>query len=180
MFVWGFGPIVQDLPQAAESRLKGRVLELSGGTAVKLLGTSETRQNLSLSLEWARPSRALQPNPSQFAAQATCYVRLLTSFAGDDTFDIGVLGIGARWSGISGRLKNGYLELGTGISLSDGLSIDVNDHFNFVSFLGGGAYFSESPNAPRLGVRWSHISNAGLRPPNRGLNQVEIVLGVRL
>jgi hypothetical protein len=91
-----------------------------------------------------------------------------------------IFGLGGRWTARKGSLKNCYFELGSGISLSDGTSIDVNSRFNFASFFGAGLFLSSNQDAPRFGVRWLHISNAKLEPPNRGLNQLEIVLGFKL
>jgi hypothetical protein len=180
MLLGSLGDAVLQAPQIGTDRLKGRVLELSIAHAYKILGTSEIRYGITAGMEWGRPSRALQIKRMGIVAQESAHLRLFRSFAGDDGFTGIVAGIGARWTGVRGALRNGYLEIGSGIALTDGLSIDVNTHFNFASFLGGGVYFSDDPNATRIGLRWIHISNAGVEPPNRGLNQFELVFGVRL
>ncbi|MGI8923624.1 MAG: acyloxyacyl hydrolase [Fimbriimonadales bacterium] len=90
-----------------------------------------------------------------------------------------VAGVGVRWIAAGRQLKDAYFEAGTGLTLSDGVSLDVNSHFSFISFVGGGFYLSSRPNANRVGLRWIHVSNANLDPPNRGLNQFEFVVGVR-
>ena len=74
---------------------------------------------------------------------------------------------------------DGYIEAGSGITVTDGVSIDVNSHFNFVSHIGGGFFLSSAPNATRVGIRWVHVSNAEIEPPNRGLNQLELVFGFK-
>jgi hypothetical protein len=135
---------------------------------------------MSSGVEWNRPSPRLRLRGTDIVAQESVHLRLFRSFAADEGFTGIVAGVGARWTGSRGSLKNGYVEFGTGLSLTDGISNDVNSHLNFVSFVGGGVYFSDDPSAARVGVRWIHVSNAGVEPPNRGLNQFELVFGVRL
>jgi len=167
-------------PLIGTDRLKGRVLELSVAHSYKVLGTSEIRYGVSAGMEWNRPSGRLKLRGTGIIAQESIHLRLFRSFAGDDGFSGVVAGLGARWTGSRGSLKNGYVELGSGLALTDGISSDVNSHLNFASFLGGGVYFSDDPSAARVGLRWIHVSNAGVDPPNRGLNQFELVFGVRL
>lgn len=171
--------VIQD-PIVGTDRHKGRVLEFSVAHSYRVLGTSEIRYGLSGGIEWSRPSRALQIKSAGIVAQQSAYLRLFRSFKANEGFTGIVLGVGGRWMGESGSFKNGYFEAGTGLSLVDGISNDVNSYFNFVSFVGAGVYFSDNPSAGRIGLRWSHISNAQIDPPNRGLNQFELVFGVRL
>lgn len=179
MLLGCLGDMALQEPQFVTDRLKGRVLELSVAHSYKVLGTSEIRYGISAGMEWNRPSKRLRIKDT-VVAQESVYLRLFRSFAGDDGFTGIVAGIGGRWTGTRGILRNGYLEAGTGLALTDGLSIDINSHINFASFVGGGVYFSDNPSATRIGVRWIHVSNAGVDPPNRGLNQFELVFGVRL
>jgi len=178
MLLGNFGDAVHTGVPAMGSP-NGRFLELSLTRTVRLLGTSELRYGASAAVGWERPSGRLRINEAIVGRQSA-YLRLFTSYASGHDLNGIVAGFGARWIGVSGNLKNGYVELGTGIALIDGLSIDVNSHFNFASFVGGGFYFGEAPAASRLGVRWMHISNAGINPPNRGINQIEVVFGIRL
>jgi|SRR5688500_8607387 len=169
--------MLQESPETL-ARLRGNVFELSIGHGVQILGTSEVRYGVGIGIEWGRPSR-IAPSSNSFAARESAYLRLFRSFTSDEGFDGLVAGFGTRWHATSGRLKNGYFEIGSGIAVTDGVSIDVNSHFNFVSFLGGGFFFTNSFTSPRFGLRWVHVSNAGIESPNRGLNQVEAVFGFR-
>lgn len=164
----------------AYHRVHARTFEFAVAHGVEILGTSETRYAVSLSLEWGRESKTLSLPDANIAAQEALYVRLFRSFRANSGFDFYVLGIGGRWFGTQGFFRNGYIEAGTGLGLTDGLSADINSHFNFVSYLGAGAFFSTAHQSPRIGLRWLHASNAGLRSPNGGLNQFEIVFGFRL
>jgi hypothetical protein len=160
------------------TRLRANVFEVSLGHGVQILGTSEIRYGVGVGAEWGRPSRFIKSS-NAFAIRDEVHIRVFHSFTDDEGFDGIVVGFGTRFHFTSGQLKNGYFELGSGVGLTDGVSTDVNSHFNFVSFLGAGFFFASEGNAPRFGVRWVHVSNAGIEPPNRGLNQFEAVFGVR-
>ncbi|MDQ2985395.1 MAG: acyloxyacyl hydrolase [Armatimonadota bacterium] len=180
MLLANFGEAVIQEPMVNSDRLRSRSFEASVAHAYKVLGTSEIRYGLTAAIEWGKPSRALHIKGSRFSAQESAYLRLFRSFKGEDGFNALVVGFGGRWIGADGPFENAYIEAGTGLAISDGVSIDVNSHFNFVSFLGGGFYFTSKPDAPRMGLRWTHISNAATEPPNRGLNQFELVFGFRI
>ncbi|MBA3725897.1 MAG: hypothetical protein H0W86_05460 [Armatimonadetes bacterium] len=77
----------------------------------------------------------------------------MRSFRGDEGFTAFVAGVGSRWIGAGKHLKNVYVESGTGVSISDGVSLDVNSHFSFASFVGAGFYFSSAPRGNRAGFR---------------------------
>ena len=166
--------------QSQDARLRATTIEASFAQGIEVLGTSEIRNGAMASIEWGRPSRWMRLQGTKTSAREMAYVRAFRSFKGGDGFNGLIAGIGARWIGTRGSFKNAYFELGSGICLNDGTSIDVNSRFNFASFLGGGFYFSSDEDAPRIGIRWMHISNAEIEPPNRGLNQIELVLGFRL
>lgn len=160
------------------ARLRANIVEISAGHGVEILGTSETRYGVGVGIEWGRPGR-IAPSSRSWAAREEVHLRVFRSFTGDEGFDGLVAGFGTRWHMTGGRLKNGYFELGSGIGVTNGVSTDVNAHFNFVSFLGAGFFFTSDANAPRFGLRWVHVSNAGIEPPNRGLNQFEAVFGMK-
>lgn len=160
------------------SRLKSTVVEASIGHGVQILGTSEIRYGVGVGVEWGRPSRLIKSS-DWLAVREGPHLRIFRSFTGDEGFDGLVVGLGTRFVFTKGRLTNGYFEVGSGIGITDGISIDVNSYFNFVSFIGGGFYFDSDSRAPRFGVRWVHVSNAGIEQPNRGLNQIEAVYGFR-
>jgi hypothetical protein len=171
-------PIIFQQSPETLSRLRGTIFEASIGHGVEILGTSEARYGVGLGIEWGRPARVV-PTSNGLAAREEVHLRLFRSFTSDEGFDGLVAGFGSRWHFTSGRMKNGYFEIGSGVGITDGVSIDVNSHFNFVSFLGAGFFFNGDDHAPRFGIRWVHVSNAGIEPPNRGLNQFEAVYGIR-
>jgi lipid A 3-O-deacylase len=89
------------------------------------------------------------------------------------------------WRGESalGNALRGYVEAGFGAYL---LSRTINNHtnrlpsaFQFGSHLGAGVAFGEG-NAVRLGIAIQHLSNAGLKEPNGGINLYLLTASLRL
>lgn len=165
---------------ADDARLRSTTIELSTAHSYKVLGTSQIRFGLTAAIEWGRPSKRLHlPGLREMDAQELGYIRLMRSFRGDEGFNALVAGIGGRWIGGGRHLKNIYFEFGSGVTLTDGVSVDVNSHLSFASYLGAGFFWSSAPQANRIGLRFIHVSNANTDPPNRGLNQFELVVGIR-
>lgn len=68
-----------------------------------------------------------------------------------------------------------YIEAGVGVNLfSKSLFSDINigSNFQFGDHVGFGAYIGKNS---RLGVRYSHYSNAGIKSPNPGLDVVQLL-----
>jgi hypothetical protein len=157
-------------------------VESAGGKTWNVLGTSRDRDGVVFSLEAVRPERRLKVSAvSPTLAYQTVGLRYLssTSFGGDVKRVQAVwFSVGGRWVFTGGPRQNLYWEAGTGVLFADHTTLDIDSPFNFASYVGFGSYFNGSPRSPRLGVRITHISNGGLRPRNRGLNLVQLVLGV--
>jgi len=72
-----------------------------------------------------------------------------------------------------------YLELGGGVLFSNH-SVPVNtSHVNFLTHATlGFQFFNNNRRAFTAGVRYEHISNAGLTVPNPGINTVQFQVGM--
>jgi hypothetical protein len=72
-----------------------------------------------------------------------------------------------------------YLELGGGVLFSNhAVPLDTS-HVNFVTHATlGFQFFNNQRRAFTAGVRYEHISNAGLTVPNPGINTVQFQLGL--
>jgi hypothetical protein len=70
-----------------------------------------------------------------------------------------------------------FLEVGVGLSYMDRLLVTPNKSFstrwNFYDLLGAGYSFGAS-REHELGVRWVHVSNAGLKKPNPGQDFLQL------
>jgi hypothetical protein len=72
-----------------------------------------------------------------------------------------------------------YLELGGGVLFSNH-SVPINtSHVNFVTHATlGFQFFNNQRRAFTTGIRYEHISNAGLTVPNPGINTVQFQVGM--
>jgi len=72
-----------------------------------------------------------------------------------------------------------FLEGGEGIALTTIDGEHLGGPFEFSSQFGGGVHlFYTTEDALTLGVRYRHISNSGIKEPNRGLNTFFITIGL--
>jgi hypothetical protein len=72
-----------------------------------------------------------------------------------------------------------YLELGGGVLFSNHAVPLNTSHVNFVTHATlGFQFFNNSRRAFTAGVRYEHISNAGLTVPNPGINTVQFQVGM--
>lgn len=98
----------------------------------------------------------------------------------DDSAAVGLSPIGLRYNFTSpgGKLVP-YVE-----GLVGGVYLDVPKYvqgtrFNFTETVGAGArYFVSEKSAIEVQARYHHISNAGMRKPNHGINAVMLLVGV--
>src|SRR6476620_10365082 len=84
-----------------------------------------------------------------------------------------------KWNFTSCARTVPYLELGGGVLFSKH-SVPLNtSHVNFVTHATlGFQFFNNDRRAFTAGVRYEHISNAGLSVPNPGINTVQFQLGL--
>jgi hypothetical protein len=90
----------------------------------------------------------------------------------------GGLGTSMRYNFLFSRLAVPYLEINFGVL---GLDFDMNrqsDGFNFNVGAGIGSHWRLNDHiSVTTEVRWQHISNAGTRLPNDGINTIQFMLG---
>lgn len=92
--------------------------------------------------------------------------------------DLGFLASGRFQYHCSGRLSV-FWEAGWGLHYSTRTTNDLQTLLNSTPTIGLGAIWG-GKNPVYFTARLMHISNAGLSKPNKGQNQVWIMLGTRL
>jgi hypothetical protein len=87
--------------------------------------------------------------------------------------------VNLKWNFTSSARIVPYLELGGGVLFSNH-SVPLNtSHVNFVTHATlGFQFFNNDRRAFTAGVRYEHISNAGLTVPNPGINTVQFQVGL--
>jgi lipid A 3-O-deacylase len=84
-----------------------------------------------------------------------------------------------KWNFTSSARTVPYLELGGGVLFSNHAVPLNTSHVNFITHgTLGFQFFNNQRRAFTAGVRYEHISNAGLTVPNPGINTVQFQLGV--
>lgn len=84
-----------------------------------------------------------------------------------------------KWNFTSSARIVPYLELGGGVLFSNHAVPADTSHVNFVTHATlGFQFFNNDRRAFTAGVRYEHISNAGLTVPNPGINTVQFQVGL--
>ena len=84
--------------------------------------------------------------------------------------------------GTHGLNLNPFLDAGGGVSIGSKTSLynrDFGSGFFFSPTAGAGIKFGRSETGISVFVRWLHHSNAGLFPPNEGIDSLYLLLGYR-
>jgi hypothetical protein len=84
-----------------------------------------------------------------------------------------------KWNFTGSARTVPYLELGGGVLFSNHAVPLNTSHVNFLTHATlGFQFFNNERRAFTAGVRYEHISNAGLTVPNPGVNTVQFQLGM--
>jgi lipid A 3-O-deacylase len=87
--------------------------------------------------------------------------------------------VNLKWNFTSSARTVPYLELGGGVLFSNHAVPLNTSHVNFVTHaILGFQFFNNQRRAFTAGVRYEHISNAGLTVPNPGINTVQFQVGI--
>ena len=81
-----------------------------------------------------------------------------------------------------GQSLNPFFDVGVGVSIGSRSTLfnrDFGSDFFFSPTAGAGVKFGSSADGISLFVRWLHHSNAGLFPPNEGIDSLYVLLGYR-
>jgi len=81
-----------------------------------------------------------------------------------------------------GQSLNPFLDVGVGVSIGSRTTLlnrNFGNSFFFSPTAGAGIKFGSSASGISLFARWVHHSNAGLFPPNEGIDSLYVLLGYR-
>ncbi len=107
-------------------------------------------------------------------------VEYIAARAGQSMFFFGV-GPVLRF-GSYGQSINPFLDVGCGVSIGSRTMLfnrDFGGDFFFSPTAGAGIKFGKTESGVSLFARWLHHSNAGLFPPNEGIDSLYLLLGYR-
>ena len=96
-----------------------------------------------------------------------------------DTKAFGILAM-SRWHGRRDARGQGFfLDLGWGLQIADRRSLDLDSRLNSTPVVGFGTTLPLGAQELMIGLRYLHVSNAGLVGRNQGSNQFFLTAGVR-
>lgn len=169
--VLALGIIVSAFMHSAEAADSG--YEIAGGVGMSLsdLGSKEgiflgawiTRLSSLLELR-------IEPNAEFIKAKD-----------GKSLFLCGVSPV-VRLLAAHGQGLNPFLDVGVGVSIGSRTTLfnrNFGSSFFFSPTAGAGIKFGSSASGVSLFARWVHHSNAGLFPPNEGIDSLYMLLGYR-
>lgn len=147
-----------------------------------VLGTDDIRNGFTLGIEWGRGARIAPFRTDSVVVRELMGLRMMVEASvrqNEKTYAAAHLSFGARWTAVAGRWKGWYVEAGTGPVVVSRTGEDINNTFSMGTFFGVGRYTEPTPDSPRYGLRFIHISNAGAKPPNPSANFLEFVVGIQ-
>ena len=154
------------------------------GQSEIIFGSEDGRFGGGFSYAYGRPEKRFTAGkiPAQFVYEG--YIDHTQSDGGsgypaNSTFAVGGLGY-ARWRWPMDSQGNGvYADLGWGLQLANQPTLDLESRLNSTPVGGFGGVYKAGDREYLIGIRFLHISNAGLVKPNYGQNELFLTLGVR-
>lgn len=154
------------------------------GESATIFGSTDQRVGAGLSYAYGKPEKRF--HIGKVGAQLVYelygdYTESSATAPGarNATFAAGTLAY-ARWRWPVYQTGMGiYVDLGWGVQAADRTTVDLESIFNSTPVLDVGTSFRGGHNEYLVGVRYLHISNAGLVLPNYGQNEFYVTVGVR-
>jgi hypothetical protein len=155
-----------------------------GGPAIslKILGSVDQRSGAVLGFQKVRPEKriAILQIPAQMVFEGYFQVTSGGAFEypRDTTGALGGFAAG-RWETSPPAGPSFFIEVGLGLQLSTQATHDLNIPINFTPVGGLGIAWTKGKSRLQVTARYMHVSNAGIRPPNRGQNYAQLLVGWR-
>ncbi len=153
------------------------------GKSAKILGSSEVRAGGGVSYDYARPEPRFKFGGVRAQIVYEAYLDYTDTVGAirprEATYAGGGLGF-ARWWGRPFKVGPAfYADLGWGLQVATRPTYDLPSEVNSTPMFDIGAALPAGREQILLGIRFLHISNAGLVPPNRGQDQFFFTAGVQ-
>jgi hypothetical protein len=152
-----------------------------GLKSFRVLGTADDRYGEGFGIGYGRPEPrfSLKQIKAQLEYEAY-YDQTDSSMYHTGTYAEGLLGV-ARWYWPRDRHGRGfYADLGFGFQYANTQTFDLDTRLNSTPITGFGGVFRANGREYLVGLRWLHISNAGTDRPNRGQNELLLMVTLRL
>ena len=153
-----------------------------GGTSAKILGTQDIRSNYGLAVGWAKPEPRFKwrHGPANLVLEGYYEHSVGEPARGRSERSFDALGFiaYARFRVVEKSYAL-YFDIGEGIQFATVESYDLDTKINSSPMIGAGIGIRQGGQETLVGLRILHLSNGGVRRPNRGQNQVLFTVSVR-
>jgi len=154
-------------------------IQIFGGQSMTILGSEDRRTGFGVGLAYGRnePRFAISGASSELVYEAYYDQTRSPGASGqgpNSSYSYGVLAY-ARYRWPKKRGWGLYATAGWGLQYTDRTSVDLDSHINSTPMLGLGVAFDTGDGEGTIGLRFLHISNAGLVGRNQGQNQLFLV-----
>lgn len=157
---------------------------LFGGTSLIVLGSEDKRTGIGVGFGYGRPEPKFRwrDTPAQLVWEVYYDHSSAPAFRNDppnQTESFGLLAYG-KWRWPPNKKGVGYyMTAGWGLQYSNRTTRDLDSKINSTPMIGIGVAWDTGNGEASLGLRFLHISNAGLVGNNKGQNQLHVVYSWR-
>lgn len=154
------------------------------GQSELILGSEDNRYGGGIAYAYGKPEKRFRKGSIAAQLVYETYVDRTQSSGGvggtfNSTYAFGGLAY-ARWRWPVNDLGNGfYADLGWGLQMADKTTLDLESTLNSTPVAGFGGILRDGDREYLIGLRYLHISNAGLVKPNFGQNEIFFTVGMR-
>ena len=174
-----------DEPDKFQSQLDvpSYYFNIFGGQSMTILGSEDRRTGFGVGFGYGRPEPRFHMRGVRSQLVYEAYY--------DHTSSRGASGMGPNQAESFGLLAYGmwrwpprrgfglYATAGWGLQYTNRTSVDLDSKINSTPMLGLGVSWDTGRGEGSIGIRFVHISNAGLVGNNQGQNQLYLVYGWR-
>lgn len=175
-----FGQSAGAVDRNSESYWSGNV---AAGFGQDVLGSEDVRRGGLYGVSYSTPWNRLRYKNNRAQVVVSGYY-MFTKGGGYDYLPVNHLhtyGISAAaryWNHIFKGTET-FFDFGWGLSYGNKMTIDLSSRVNSTPFLGVGAVIPGTDGRLLATVRWFHMSDAGTKGNNQGLNQIQYGLSWR-
>jgi len=152
-----------------------------GGHSARILGSQDIRTDFGFGIAWQKPEPHFKwrHGPAELVMEG-----YYEHSNGQQHPTRGKVtdAIGTLWYGrfrFPSHSINLFADVGWGAQISTSESFDLGTRLNSSPMIGGGVAIRQGSQETLFGLRWIHLSNAGLNKSNRGQNQFLFYVGVK-
>jgi len=145
-----------------------------GGLGLTILSSEVNRSAIGLNAGYGKPEPRFRLGkiPAQLVLEGYAFNTRSTGIDMHPAFAETVVGglAYSRWRWARRAGVGAYMDLGIGLSYADRTNRDLDSRLNSTPYFGGGLALARGSHEWLVGLAFHHLSNAGTRGNNQGMN----------